>query len=156
MRLAPLAALCLTSLALAACNSSEANIRMTPAPLPELEGKWLPVGLVGSCADGHIRFAPNAIYAFNGGEPRKMGDILRITVAGPKLDVLIANADRNGEHQIVALDSTGGKIAMTDLKTAQGESLKTLPAGVPTTFREQAAASVKSVAPLEKLERCGA
>ena len=49
MRPAAALAICLLSLGLAACNSSEANVRVTPAPLPELEGKWLPRALVESC-----------------------------------------------------------------------------------------------------------
>ncbi len=156
MRPAAALAICLLSLGLAACNSSEANVRVTPAPLPELEGKWLPRALVESCEEGHVRFAPNAIYAFNGREPRKLADILRITVAGPKLDMLIAHADRGGEQMILALEVAGPKIAMSDLKTPLGESLTKLPPGVPTTFRDQAASAVKSVGPLEKLERCSA
>lgn len=154
MRLTAALSVCALSLALAACNSSEANVRMTPAPLPELDGKWLPSALMESCKDGHVRFSSNAIWAFNGSDPRKLADILRITVAGPKLDMLIAHADRGGEKMILALDVAGGGIVMTDVKTELGESLRKLPQGTPTSFREQASAAVKSVAPLEKLDRC--
>lgn len=147
-------AICLLSLGLAACNSSEANVRVTPAPLPELEGKWMPRDIVATCDEGHVRFAPNAIYVFNGREPRKLADILRINVAGPKLDMLIAHADRGGEQMILAFDVVGTKIGLSDLKTSLGESLTKLPQGVPTTFRDQAASAVKSVASLEKLDRC--